>query len=73
VQLDVSAIKATRIRDSASLQFRVECFNVLNHPNFAQPNAVFGNASFGKMLNTLGRTLGMGTARQIQLALRLQF
>jgi hypothetical protein len=72
-QVDVSAIKNTRLSEPVNLQFRAEFFNVVNHPNFAQPVALLGSSSFGKVLNTLGRTLGMGTARQIQLALRLQF
>jgi len=72
-QIDVSALKNTRLRESAVLQFRAECFNLPNHPAFAQPGAVLGTAGFGKILNTLGRTFGMGTSRQIQLALRLQF
>jgi hypothetical protein len=72
-QVDVSAIKNTRLSELVNLQFRAEFFNVINHPTFAQPVALLGSSSFGKVLNTLGRTLGMGTARQIQLALRLQF
>jgi hypothetical protein len=72
-QIDVSVVKNTRLSESSNLQFRAEGFNLFNHPNFAQPGAVFGSGSFGRILNTLGRTLGMGTARQIQLALRLQF
>lgn len=73
LQIDVSALKNTRLSESAVLQFRAECFNLPNHPAFAQPGAMLGSGSFGKILNTLGRTLGMGTSRQIQLALRLQF
>jgi hypothetical protein len=72
-QIDVSVVKNTRLSESSNLQFRAEGFNLFNHPNFAQPGAVFGSGSFGRILNTLGRTLGMGTARQIQLALRMQF
>ena len=72
-QIDLSAAKNTRVGESALLQFRVECFNLPNRPQFAQPGTVYGSAGFGRILNTLGRTLGMGTSRQIQLALRLQF
>jgi hypothetical protein len=36
--LDFSVTKNTQLRDQLTLQFRAEFFNILNHPNFAQPN-----------------------------------
>jgi hypothetical protein len=36
--LDFSITKNTRIKDQLTLQFRAEFFNILNHPNYAQPN-----------------------------------
>jgi hypothetical protein len=72
-QFDLSVIKDVPIRESVRAQFRAELFNVLNHPNFAAPNAVAGTPNFGRIFNTFGRTIGSGTARQIQLALRFQF
>jgi hypothetical protein len=35
--LDVGVSKEFPIRETARLQFRVEAFNILNHPNFALP------------------------------------
>jgi hypothetical protein len=35
---DLSITKAIKIRESLSAQFRAEIFNVLNHPNFVNPN-----------------------------------
>jgi hypothetical protein len=72
-QIDFSVLKETAITDGTKLQFRAEIFNLANHPNFAQPNTTFGSPSFGEIFNTIGRTLGMGTSRQIQLALRFSF
>lgn len=72
-QIDFSVLKDTPITEGAKLQFRAEIFNLANHPNFAQPNTTFGSPSFGEIFNTIGRTLGMGTSRQIQLALRFSF
>jgi hypothetical protein len=72
-QVDFAVLKDTRLRDSSVLQFRVEILNVANHPNFAQPNTTFGSPDFGRIFNTFGRTLGLGTSRQIQLGLRLSF
>ena len=37
VNWDLSFIKTTRILERASLQFRAEIFNALNHPNFDNP------------------------------------
>jgi hypothetical protein len=41
--------------------------NAFNRPNFANPNALQGQGDFGT-INTI-----MGTSRQIQLNLRLEF
>ncbi len=35
--LDMSAVKSWKVRELLTLQFRAEFFNVLNHPNFANP------------------------------------
>ncbi len=72
VQVDVSLSKETKV-ERFTAQFRVEAFNVANHPNLAQPNTVFGTAAFGRILNTVGNTIGPGTARQLQWMLRLAF
>jgi hypothetical protein len=72
-QLDFSILKDTKISENLKLQFRAEIFNLPNHPNFAQPNTTFRSPSFGQIFNTIGRTLGMGTSRQIQLVVRLSF
>jgi hypothetical protein len=61
------------LRDSLKVQVRAEIFNVINRPNLAQPNNVFGTEAFGRIFTTLGNTTGMGTARQILIALRLFF
>ncbi|MBL8227791.1 MAG: TonB-dependent receptor [Bryobacterales bacterium] len=73
VQLDASLAKTFPIRELFAIQLRVEAFNAVNHPLFAQPTSVFGDPSFGRIFSTIGRTLGMGTARQFQIALKLKF
>jgi hypothetical protein len=46
-QLDFSLHKNTNLTEKLRLQFRTEVFNITNTPQFAPPNAVFGNAQFG--------------------------
>ena len=79
-QIDFSILKKTRLTEKKNLEFRAEFFNLFNHPNFDEPNGFWGTdasgkvfASFGQIFNTLGRTLGVGTSRQIQLALRFNY
>ncbi len=72
-QIDVSVLKDMKISERFKLEYRAEIFNIFNRPNFDQPNTTFGTPNFGKIFNTFGRTLGLGTSRQIQMALRLTF
>jgi hypothetical protein len=70
--LDLSLFKNTAVSERASLQFRAEFFNILNHPNLGTPNAtVFSsgttNASAG-LITTMATT-----PRQIQFGLKLIF
>jgi hypothetical protein len=72
-------MKITKISENFNAQFRVETFNVFNHPNFAPPldfNALFdstgaslagtpGNPGAGAITSTVT------TSRQIQVALKL--
>jgi hypothetical protein len=62
LQWDLALHRLFTIRESLSLQFRVEVFNVLNHPNFGQPNGGFysGPSSFGLSSQTLARYLNGG-------------
>jgi hypothetical protein len=73
VNVDVSALKDVPLTERVKMQIRGEVFNVFNHPNFDQPNLTWTSASFGQIFNTLGRTIGFGTSRQIQVAARFSF
>ena len=70
--LDVSLFKTTKVSEKASLQFRAEVFNVLNHANLGTPNAtVF---SSGAINPSAGLITTLATApRQIQFGLKLIF
>jgi hypothetical protein len=88
-QLDCQITREFRFGDQSALAFRADFYNLLNHPNFAQPSATLVNvdplvqpgeafdrsqsANFGVITSSIGRNLGLGASRQIQLGLRLSF
>ena len=67
--LDVSLTKDFPIRETVSLQFRAESFNVTNTPNFAEPNTTLGSPTFGQITSTATGS----NPRLLQFALRLSF
>lgn len=84
-QLDLSLRRVIPITERWRFSIAAEGFNILNHPNFANPSpfeganmssANFGivtrmvNQSFGGGVNSLYRS---GGSRSMELALRLQF
>ena len=73
--IDFSLIKSTRF-GRINTEFRVEAFNLLNHPQFAQPNGTLGNPLFGQitaMLPNPSCALCGTTERNIQLAMKVTF
>ena len=73
--VDFSLTKRTPLGSSARLEFRLEAFNLFNHPNFGQPGriAAVGSTSFGVITTTRFPTGDSGSARQIQLAAKVLF
>ena len=74
-EMDSALEKKTPLTEKVSLKFRVEAFNLLNHPIFADPAATTSSASsFGVITSTLNTgAVGTGTPRRIQFMLRLEF
>ena len=73
--IDASLTKNTNIGRYAA-EFKIEAFNVLNHPQFANPNTTIGNAAAGTitaMLSSPSCSLCGTVERQVQLALKLKF
>ena len=64
--VDLSLVKNTTIREGATVQFRVETFNVLNHTNFGLPDNFIGSPTFGQILSA-------GNPRRLQLGLKFLF
>jgi hypothetical protein len=55
------------LTEKVRMQFRVEAFNILNHPSFGIPQSLITSPSFGQVSSTVS------TARQIQLGLKINF
>jgi hypothetical protein len=84
-QLDLSLRRSISLAERLNLSIAAQGYNILNHPNFANPTASEGanmsspnfgiatqmmNQSFGGGVNSLYRS---GGARSMELSLRLQF
>jgi Carboxypeptidase regulatory-like domain len=83
-ELDTSLLKETAITERFKVQFRAEFFNVLNHANFATPNAIVyttgptattaGQSTAGVVSPTAGAISATSTtSRQIQFGLKILF
>jgi hypothetical protein len=72
---DLSLVKNLVLRSDARVQFRLEAFNVFNQANFGQPGriATVGSTTFGVITNTRFPTGDSGSARQVQVAVKLLF
>ena len=63
---DVSLFKYFNIDETRRVQFRAECFNLLNHPNFGLPVNDVESPAFGQILQA-------GPPRLLQLAVKFVF
>jgi hypothetical protein len=64
---DFSVIKNFVIHESVDLQFRAECYNAWNHPNFNAPNTSPVSSAFGQITGTAS------DPRNWQFSLKLRF
>ena len=65
---DAALIKSTKLTERVGIAFRWEVFNVLNHPNFANPASNVSSAS------TFGKISAMSVnPRIMQYGLKLEF
>jgi hypothetical protein len=70
---DFSIMKDTKVSEKMRVQFRVELFDLFNHPNFGQPGNVVGSPNFGRITSTRFPTGESGSSRQVQFAIKLIF
>jgi hypothetical protein len=83
IQADLSLARKFPLTNRLNLQFRADAFNVLNHPNFANPLGLYFGPSltiYLKSTHMLNSGLGglnplfqEGGPRSLQLSLRLTF
>lgn len=73
IDTDFSLIKDTKVTERVDLQFRADAFDVFNHPNFGNPGVFVGTSTFGEITNTRFPNGDFGSARQLQLGLKLLF
>lgn len=79
--LDLNLFRNFRIREKATFGLGMTAFNLLNHPNFANPDNTYGSPTFGMITSTVaqpnspyGNGLGFdGSVRVIQLSGKLTF
>ena len=82
-QVDISVERHFSITDKVKLHFRTDAFNILNHPNFANPLGFYlgpSDTTFLQSTQMLNHGLGglnslfqAGGPRSLQLSLKLDF
>ena len=69
-QVDFALRRQFTLTEKVNLQFKIEFFNLFNHPNFGDPGSlsngtnVLSNAQFGQSITMLGSSLGRGASGQ---------
>jgi hypothetical protein len=79
VNLDFSVIKDFKFGEQFSVQLRGEFFNVLNHPNFADPDHDLSNGSAGTVgvaqftpdIAASNPVIGSGGSRHVQVGAKI--
>jgi hypothetical protein len=63
---NVSLFKIFPVHEQLDLRFRAEAFNMVNHPNFSNPDVTLGDANFGAYTKALD-------PRQVEFAFELRW
>jgi hypothetical protein len=54
LSLDMNLIKRVRITEKKEFELRIDAVNVLNHPNFGNPNLSINSLNFGRITSATG-------------------
>jgi len=52
--IDLTVERSVAIREKYKFTFGIQAYNVMNHPNFANPSGTLTSGSFGEITSTLG-------------------
>lgn len=52
--IDTNISRNIRLRERASFEFGLQAYNVLNHPNFANPSGAISSGAFGTITSVVG-------------------
>jgi hypothetical protein len=52
--IDMQISRVFKIREKMNLKLGLSAYNVMNHPNFANPSGTYTSGGFGTITNTLG-------------------
>lgn len=73
-QMDLGLSKRIPVTERLKLQFRAEAFNIFNRAMYASPDGLISAPDFGIIYLPLNTTpVGMGTPRQLQFSLKIEF
>ncbi len=80
VDFDLVFSKNIKFTERVAMQLRVEGYNIFNHPHFTNPGSdpgangnFLGSSIFGQITSTASRPDATTSARQMQVALKLNF
>jgi hypothetical protein len=73
-EIDSSLQKRFKITERLGLNFRAAAFNVLNHPQFSNPNGTLTSSGFGRITSIINTgAVGSGAPRRIEFMIRADF
>ncbi len=73
-EIDSSLQKRFRVTERLGINFRAAGYNLLNHPQYANPSGNASSSSFGRITSTLNTgAVGSGAPRRIEFMIRAEF